>query len=124
MIYRDCDMIPNIYSSIYNNYVFIYFYDYDFNLKKIINFEGDSNGPMSESYFLTILNKECYLVSYYKKVFIISIKYLEIVTTYNLDFYEQTVFIPYNSNRIISFSDERNVTMCIYKFNRNEIKFV
>ena len=124
MIYRDCDMIPNIYSSIYNNYVFIYFYDYDFNLKKIINFEEDSNGSMSESYFLTILNKECYLVSYYKKVFLISIKYLEIVTTYNLDFYEQTVFIPYNSNRIISFSDERNVTMCIYKFHRNEIKFV
>jgi hypothetical protein len=31
MVYRDCDMIPNIYSSIYNNYVFIYFYDYDFN---------------------------------------------------------------------------------------------
>ena len=124
MVYRDCDMIPNIYSSIYNNYVFIYFYDYDFNLKKIINFEEDSNGPMSESYFLTILNKECYLVSYYKKVFLISIKYLEIVTTYNLDFYEQTVFIPYNSNRIISFSGERNVTMCIYKFHRNEIKFV
>ena len=124
MIYRDCDMIPNIYSSIYNNYVFIYFYDYDFNLKKIINFEEDSNGPMSESYFLTILNKECYLVSYYKKVFLISIKYLEIVTTYNLDFYEQTVFIPNNSNRIISFSGERNVTMCIYKFHRNEIKFV
>ena len=38
MVYRDCDMIPNIYSSIHNNYVFIYFYDYDFNLKKIINF--------------------------------------------------------------------------------------
>ena len=124
MVYRDCDMIPNIYSSIYNNYVFIYFYDYDFNLKKIINFEEDSNVSMTESYFLTILNKECYLVSYYKKVFLISIKYLEIVTTYNLDFYEQTVFIPYNSNRIISFSDERNVTMCIYKFHRNEIKFV
>ena len=124
MIYRDCDMIPNIYSSIFNNYVFIYFYDYDFNLKKIINFEEDSNGSMSESYFLTILNKECYLVSYYKKVFLISIKYLEIVTTYNLDFYEQTVFIPNNSNRIISFSGERNVTMCIYKFHRNEIKFV
>ena len=124
MVYRDCDMIPNIYSSIHNNYVFIYFYDYDFNLKKIINFEEDSNGPMSESYFLTILNKECYLVSYYKKVFLISIKYLEIVSTYNLDFYKQTVFIPYNSNRIISFSGERNVTMCIYKFHINEIKFI
>lgn len=124
MVYRDCDMIPNIYSSIHNNYVFIYFYDYDFNLKKIINFEEDSNGSMSESYFLTILNKECYLVSYYKKVFLISIKYLEIVSTYNLDFYKQTVFIPYNSNRIISFSGERNVTMCIYKFHINEIKFI
>ena len=124
MIYRDCAMIPNIYSSIENNYVFIYFYDYDFNLKKIINFEEDSEGPMSKECFLTILNKEFYLVIYYKKVFLISIKYLEIITTYNLDLYHHWVFIPYNSNRIISFSYERDITMFIYKFHRNEIKFV
>ena len=124
MIYRDCDVIPDIYSSIRNNYVFIYFYDYDLNLKKIINFEEDSKGLVSRDWFLTILNKEFYIVIYYKKVILISIKYLEIITIYDLDFYEHTVFIPYNSNRIISFSDERNATMYIYKFHRNVIKFV
>jgi hypothetical protein len=124
MIYRDCDVIPDIYSPIHNNYVFIYFYDYDLNLKKVINFEEDSKGLVSRDWFLTILNKEFYIVIYYKKVILISIKYLEIITIYDLDFYEHTVFIPYNSNRIISFSDERNATMYIYKFHRNVIKFV
>ena len=124
MIYRDCDVIPDIYSPIHNNYVFIYFYDYDLNLKKVINFEEDSKGLVSRDCFLTILNKEFYIVIYYKKVILISIKYLEIITIYDLDFYEHTVFIPYNSNRIISFSDERNATMYIYKFHRNVIKFV
>jgi len=100
------------------------------NLKKSINFEENLDDKKNPNYSLNILNKECYILSFYEKIFLISLKYLEIIATYNLHFNLhfniKSVFVSSNSNIILMFKKlrEEKMTMPIYKLYKKELKFV
>ena len=101
-------------------YISINFYNYDLNLKKSINFEEivDLSYP---HYSINILNKENYIISFNEKICLISAKYLEIITIYNLHIYIWSIFVPNNSNRILIVNDPLNFKKENYKYNENRI---
>ena len=121
------------YSKIYS--IGINFYDYDLNLKKVINYEENLDSSTYSDFFLNILNKECYILSIDGKVLLISAKYLEIITIYNLHINIGSIFVLSNSNRILILNDSLNFLkrnhdynenriMSIYKLDKKELKYV
>ena len=105
------------YIGIY--YIGINFYDNDFNLKKIINYEENGERFIKNA-SMKILNKEYYIL-FHIKILLISAKYLEIVNVYEMNFNFSSNFVLNNSNRILLLNKEE---MRVYKFYQNELKYV
>ena len=120
----------NIHSG---HYFGINFYNYDYNLKKVINYENITDNWIDKyNIILKVLDKENYIV-FYGKIFIISAKYLQIITIYNIIFDFDRVFVLNNSKRIFFilknhddhfFIDEKPDTLVIYKFYKNRLLYV
>ena len=125
-------------------YIGINFYDYDLKVKKSINFDENIDFNGFPDYYLNILNKECYILSFNDKIYLISAKYLEIITIYNLHIYIESIFVLDNSNRILILNNSNRILilnssldffqqnyeynkdriMSIYKFYKKELKYV
>ena len=136
--YHDSKNENEILCDKYNNNIIIYYkikinnnkdkyifniYDLDYNPKKIINYKREAEDEFTD--YLKILNKDFYLYFCRKTIFIISSKYLEIVSFYKINDiknrYLYEIFVLNNANRIFICT---NNIFFIYKFYQNELIYV
>ena len=111
--------------SIFEHSAVLIFYDLNFTEKKIMRFTYNDRGCFS-SRDLHILNNETYILFFGQKIYLISSKYLEIVSIYdyiNMPNLHENILILKQTQNIFIFPYFSNY-VSHFRFVDNEIKYI